>query len=510
MRKTGAFFFLIGLLLSCRLSAQSTVATTRFGKVKGYAQDGIKVFKGIPFAAPPVGALRWQPPQPPAPWKGIKACTAFSASPMQPPPVPFMMWTEEFIAPPTPLSEDCLYLNVWTSSLDAKARLPVFVWIYGGGFSSGSAACAIYDGAAYAKEGVVFVSLNYRVGVLGFMAHPELSRASASGVSGNYGLLDQRAALQWIQENIASFGGDPDNVTIAGQSAGSMSVNSLVASSLTKGLFQKAIAQSGGLLSGRFTASLAEGEKIGTQFQKMAGASSLEELRAINADSLVRISMKMGALRFGPLLDGYVLPQNLHDAFSNGSFNDVPFIGGWVTGDGALFPSAELEPEQFIRQMQETYGNSSKRLLDLLPHATTSEVAAAQQQLNLLAFAVSGMYRWASFSKKPAYIYEYSHVPPDKPGFPNYGAFHTSEVPYALKNLDRWNRSWQTPDRSLENDMSSYWLNFIRKGDPNGNGLPPWKPFTIPDGSINELGDRIESKKEGYTEVLQLLKPFLK
>jgi para-nitrobenzyl esterase len=207
------------------------------------------------------------------------------------------------------------------------------------------------------------------------------------------------------------------------------------------------------------------------------------------------------------LLDGHVLPKNLDQAFEQGKFNDVPFIGGWVSGDGALFPSPAASPEQFAARIHEQCGASAEKLLAALPHSNTAEVEAAQKKMNLISFAVLGMHRWAQYSKKPAYLYEYTHVPPDKPGFPNYGAFHTSEVPYALKNLDHWNRSWQPMDRALEKSMSYYWLNFIRKGDPNGKGLPSWSSFYYPDGSIIELGDRIESREGMYAEVLRLLMP---
>jgi para-nitrobenzyl esterase len=223
------FLFFAIVFCSLKISAQLSVIQTENGLVSGYKNGDISIFKGIPFAAPPVGDLRWKAPQPTKSWTGVLKCEKFSASPMQRKPEPFMMWTEEFIAPPENLSEDCLYLNIWTPAKTAKDKLAVFVWIYGGGFSSGSAACAVYDGEEMSKKGVIFVSINYRVGVFGFLAHPELTSESAAKVSGNWGLLDQVAALQWISKNIEAFGGDPQKVTIAGQSAGSMSVCALVA-----------------------------------------------------------------------------------------------------------------------------------------------------------------------------------------------------------------------------------------------------------------------------------------
>ncbi len=251
---------------SSDLPAQLSVVQTKNGTVEGYNKDDISIFKGIPFAAPPIGDLRWKAPQPVKNWTGVLKCDRFSASPVQRKPVPFMMWTEEFITPPGNLSEDCLYLNVWTPAKSAEEKLPVFVWIYGGGFSSGSAACAVYDGEEFSKKGVVFVSFNYRVGVLGFLAHPGLSSETKNKVSANYGLLDQIAALKWIRQNIQAFGGDPQKVTIAGQSAGSMSVCALVASPLAKGLFRGAIAQSGGILNSSFMRKLPQAEKSGSSF----------------------------------------------------------------------------------------------------------------------------------------------------------------------------------------------------------------------------------------------------
>ena len=245
------------VVLSCTKTSPTILKTDK-GKIEGIYNDDktIRIFKGIPYAAPPLGDLRWEAPQPANSWEGIKSCAEFSASPVQNKPEPFYCWTEEFIAQPEPLSEDCLYLNVWTSAKSPEDKQPVYVWIYGGGLVSGSSNCAIYDGEEMAKQGVVFVSLNYRVGVLGFMAHPELSAASDHSASGNYGFLDQIAALKWVQNNISAFGGDPNNVTIAGQSAGAFSVNTLIASPLAKDLFHKAILQSGGLLSNRLQQNL--------------------------------------------------------------------------------------------------------------------------------------------------------------------------------------------------------------------------------------------------------------
>ncbi len=485
---------LLFLMLSSVVFAQNTIVQTANGKVEGTqnSDKSVRVFKGIPFAAPPIGDLRWKAPQPAQNWSGVRKCDTFSASPMQSKPVPFMCWTEEFIAQPEPLSEDCLYLNVWTTASSEKAKQPVFVWIYGGGLSSGSSNCAIYDGEEMAKKGVVFVSINYRVGVFGFMAHPELSKESGHNTSGNYGFLDQMEALRWIKKNIAAFGGDPNNVTIAGQSAGSFSVNALVASPLAKGLFHKAIAQSGGLLSNRLSKNLADSEKQGLVLMQKANATSIADLRKKSATEIWSISNEKGIDRFGTTFDGYVLPENVLQHFEKGLHNDVPLLTGWVTGDGALMGPANTTFDKFKKDAQANYGHNSDEFLKIFAVTNDDEAKAAQTKLGLFQFAALPSHLWAGFNKKhKSYLYQFSHVPPDKPNFPNYGAFHTSEVPYALHTLWKWNRTWQQTDLDLEKKMSDYWVNFAKTGNPNGAGLPEWKTYDKHSGNIMELGDTV-------------------
>ena len=290
---------ILGLLWSCQQNTPSNLldvhsVKTQDGLVSGklVGEDSVKTFMGIPFAAAPVGELRWKAPQPVSPWEGVKECVANPASAIQNPPVPFFAWSEEFLIPPTPISEDCLYLNVWTDAEKSDEKRPVMVWIHGGGFTGGSGTVPLYDGEELAKKGIVVVTINYRLGVLGFLSHPELSKESDSGTSGNYGVLDQIAALKWVKNNISQFGGDPKNVTIAGQSAGSMSVNVLVSSPMAKGLFNKAIAQSGAMFNydgGRSGRNIEMAEKAGEEFMEKTGAGSLEALRQIQADSLLKV-----------------------------------------------------------------------------------------------------------------------------------------------------------------------------------------------------------------------------
>lgn len=481
------FLCLIIICFSAVISAQQPVINTENGTVSGYKSGEISIFKGIPFAAPPVGDLRWKAPQPVKNWTGVLKCESFSASPVQRKPVPFMMWTEEFITPPGKLSEDCLYLNIWTPAKQANKQLPVFVWIYGGGFNSGSAACAVYDGEEMAKKGIIFVSFNYRVGVLGFLVHPELSRESPDKVSGNYGLLDQVAALTWVKKNIAAFGGDPQKVTIAGQSAGSMSVCALVASPLAKGMFRGAIAQSGGILNGLVRSNFADAEKSGLAFMEKMKAANIAELRSKTGEELFAAGGN-----FGTVADGFMLPKDVFAAFRNGQFNDVTMMAGWVTGDGSLAGGQKMTPEAYKKQAIEKQGEKADSYLRLFPGNTDEEVAASQLKLGLLQFAGFPAYLWAGFSKNKAYLYQFSHVPVDKPGFPNYGAFHTSEVPFALHTLHLWKRPWRDIDFSVEKAMNDYWVNFVKTGNPNGEGLPVWSAYDKNTAAIMDIGDELK------------------
>ncbi|HQR94819.1 MAG: esterase [Bacteroidetes bacterium 24-39-8] len=480
------------LLLLCLQTTAQTISISN-GKIQGSQHGAISIFKGIPFAAPPIGNLRWKAPQPAANWTGVKNCINFSASPIQNKPAPFYCWSEEFIAKPEPLSEDCLYLNIWSSE---KKQQPVFVWIYGGGLNSGSANCAIYDGEEMARKGVVFVSINYRVGVLGFMAHPELTKEA--NTSGNYGFLDQIAALKWIQQNITAFGGDPNNVTIAGQSAGAFSVTALITSPLAKGLFHKAIAQSGGLFAKMGIQNLDQAEAQGLRFMKKANAQSIADLRKISATELQQLSQEQGIGGFGTTLDGYMLPKDLKGFFQEGLQNQTPILTGWVTGDGSFLGNQSSTVEAYEKDAQK-YGKQTANFLSLFPATNSEQVKLQQQKLALLGFAGLPAHLLARYNPQNSYLYEFAHVPTDKPGFPNYGAFHTSEVPFALHTLHTWKRPWQSLDLELENTLSSYWVNFAKTGDPNGGKLPEWKPYEKGYGNIMILGDQV-TLKAGYLQ----------
>ncbi|MDB4920818.1 carboxylesterase family protein [Mucilaginibacter sp.] len=456
------------------LAAVINVDGGRISGVKSTTSDVVS-FKGIPFAAPPIGGLRWKAPQPVEHWAGIKKCDAFGPSPMQSKPVPFGVYTKEFLIPEQPISEDCLYLNIWAKN-NQNNKKPVFVWIYGGGFTSGGTAVPIYDGEAMAKKGIIFVSVNYRVGVFGFLAHPDLTKESPYKASGNYALLDQIAALNWVKKNIEKFGGDPGNVTIAGQSAGSMSVNCLMASPAAKGLFNKAIAESGSLLISNpmiKSLTLHDAEEQGVRLEAALHVNSIDELRKIPAADLMK-----APARYSPVVDGYVLPEPVSQIFAEGKENSVPLLTGWNADEGFVF--GFKKKDAFQQEAKEKYGKDAADFLKYYPANTDEEAVHSQTKLSRdLIFAISG-YKWAdiqSQTKAPVYVYYFQHKLPATPEFEKYGAFHTGEVAYAMDNLKFLNRPWKLADKILAKEISAYWVNFITNGNPNGKNLPAWPKY---------------------------------
>lgn len=502
--KTLAFFAALLITLgACTSTPQPSpfAVKTASGWIKGEpnADSTVTIYKGVPFAAPPVGDLRWKEPQPLTPWTDTLLCTKFGASPVQSNPVPFMMWTQEFITPAEPISEDCLYLNVWTPKQSDTDKLPVLVWIHGGGFISGSAACPVYDGEALAKMGIVYVSINYRLGVFGFTAHEQLTKESPHHASGNYAMLDQVAALQWVRDNIASFGGDPNKVTIAGQSAGSMAVQALVGSPLTQGLFVGAIAESGGLGS-RPVSTLADAEKIGQSL-----SPDIALLRALPADTVLARASKLPFGTFSPMVDGYFLPEDPKSIFTNGKENQVNVITGWVTGDADLVSRPQSQKE-FREILAKTFPGKEEAANKLFPSGNDESWKASQQKLALLQFAGAPGALWAASNRSKTYMYQYSYVPTDKPGFPNYGAFHTSEVPFALHTLAHWDRPWTQADLEVEKYMSAYWVNFVKTGNPNGAGLPEWPAYDRTSANIIDFNGKPTLTPGLYQEELEFIR----
>jgi para-nitrobenzyl esterase len=361
----------------------------------------------------------------------------------------------------------------------------------------------VYDGEQIASEGIVYITINYRVGVFGFMAHPELTAEAAHKSSGNYGLMDQIAALKWVHENISAFGGDPDKVTVAGQSAGSMAVQSLVASPQAKGLFRGAIAQSGALTA-RPTKTLADAEKSGTVLsEKISG--NLATLRALPSDSVLHLASILPYGTFFPVVDGYVVPLDPKSIFQTGEHNDVPTMLGWVTGDAGLALGSVQSGDALVDLVKKNYGSNSDALLKLLPVATPEQFKKSRQKLGNLMFAAYADVQWAKMNKSKSYVYQFSYVPTDKPDFPNYGAFHSSDVPFALHTLDKWDRPWTAVDRAVEKYMSTYWVNFVKNGSPDSAGLVSWTPFNPVEGNIMELNSEPRMKSGLYREELAIM-----
>jgi para-nitrobenzyl esterase len=480
--------------LHARPAAKSV--RTADGLVSGAEdQNGVAAYLGIPFAASPVGNLRWHPPEPAPKWSGIRQADHFGASCMQDEPGARLPWTAEFMTQ-GPVSEDCLFVNVWSSARASEAKQAVMVYIYGGGFTEGSGEVAVYNGENLARKGVVVVTFNYRVGALGFLVYPALTQESPNHSSGNYGLLDQIAALKWVHANIAAFGGDPARVTIFGQSAGAMSVAYLMRSPLAKGLFARAIAESGpGLFMGNSASigtPLAQAEKRGENFAESKGAHSLAELRAMPAADFFKSTpgapgaSGMPASPGGPAADNWVVPEA-------DPAEQVPVIVGMVSGDAAFAAGFGAAPPKTVAeydsQAEKIYGTMAPEFLKLFPAAQDSNVAAALQASHVDRARVS-IYLWAGEQAKHSprvYTYFFDHPIP-WPQHPEFGAFHTSEVPYIFENLGILDRPWQPIDHKLSTEMSSYWSNFAKSGDPNGAELPRWPEYHPESHTTMKLG----------------------
>jgi para-nitrobenzyl esterase len=472
------------IALMCAGIAHAQQVTIDSGTVEGKTDGDVRIFLGIPYATPPLGELRWKPPAPVVNWTGMRKATEFGARCMQGPLFPDMVFRD---AGP---SEDCLTLNVWTGAKSADAKLPVMVWIFGGGFNSGSTSEPRQDGMALAKQGVVIVSMNYRLGIFGFFAVPELITESGRNTAGNYGLLDQLAALRWVQRNIAAFGGDPGNVTIFGETAGSLSVSAQMASPLSRGLFAKAIGESGAAFYSHAVPSdpLSARAQSDLQFATaMLNAPTLKELRALPAEKLEEIAFKSkgagGDLRFFPNIDGYFLPETAPAIFAAHKQNDVPLLAGWNHDEASfqvLMAPVQLAAANLNILAKKEFGNKAGEFLRLYP-ATTNEIA----QRSAEDFAGDKFIAWSTWNwmesqttngKQPVYRFCFDLAPPATLKAPAaLGAYHSAEIEYVFGNLDlNKNRPWRAEDRALSAQMQKYWINFARSGDPNGAGLPQW------------------------------------
>ncbi len=477
-------------------SAASDVVRVDGGQIAGASADGVRVFKGIPFAAPPVGELRWRAPQPVTPWSGVRAATAFGSQCMQ---TPYPAGSP-YASAPEPTNEDCLYLNVWTTASEGDKR-PVMVWIHGGAWTRGSGATPTYDGAALARRGVVVVTTNYRLGVFGFLAHPALTAESAEHASGNYAILDHVAALKWVQRNIAAFGGDPARVTVFGESAGSWSVNVVQATPLAKGLFHRAIGESGGQFAR--VARLADAEKAGVALATALGAESLSALRAIPADRLQSIQ----TFRTSVTVDGYVLPQEVRAIFAQHQQSNVPVLVGsnaneWTTlSNPAQFPKTMDDYRKYVATQ---FGDAAKDIDAVYPVKSDADIPGAMLGLGRDRTFTLEMRTWARMvaaGGTHAFLYQFSHVPPS-PRAAEWGAYHASEIAYVFGNLRNPAFHYTDIDRRLSDQMSSYWVNFATTGDPNGAALPRWTPYDAANEPYLDLGDTVQAKSH-------LLKPQL-
>ncbi|WP_300600804.1 carboxylesterase family protein [Niabella sp.] len=466
------------LLIRAQLPAFPLEVKVAAGWLKGFAENGLTLFRGVPFAAPPVAQLRWKAPRPVIAWAGVRSAEHFAPSPMQQG------------NPAAGKSEDCLYLNIWTPAKDQKERLPVMVWIYGGGFSSGSAADPWYDGSALARKGVVFVSIAYRVGPLGFLAHPALSAENKNHVSGNYGLLDQIAALQWIQHNIARFGGDPQKVTIFGESAGGISVSMLCASPLAKGLFRGAISQSGGSFGPASIASitypgenmkgLKPAEEEGERYLEKAGVSTIEGLRNTPADQLP-MGWGVGGSSW-PVVDGYVIPDVQYKLYDKGRYNDVPVMIGYNSDEGLSFSPGKT-PKDCIDAVHKRYGKFADALLKAYPVGDAVVLRSARNLSRDAAFGWHN-YAWANLQSRTGkskvfYYFFDQHLvrPKTDPEF-DHGSPHAQDVSYVFQHLDASDPQTSKSDMVISKAMGDYWINFVKYGSPNSSAWPHWPAFT--------------------------------
>jgi para-nitrobenzyl esterase len=514
--------FLLAVTTPADDRAKAGRVKTKAGVVEGTADPGtnVRTFKGVPFAEPPVGELRWRPPQPVKKWKGVRQAKQFGPRCMQAPVFGDMNFRSNG------MSEDCLYLNVWTPAGSGKERLPVLVYFYGGGFVAGSGDEPRYDGESMARKGVVSVTVNYRLGVFGFFAHPELTKESPHKASGNYGLLDQAAALGWVRENIAAFGGDPGKVTIAGESAGSVSVSALMASPLSKDLIAGAIGESGAVTGTLRAVPLAQAEQMGSKFAADLGAPSLSALRAMTTQQIFEPATKGGFAsvgRFPITVDGYFFAEEPAAVYAAGRQARVPLLAGWNSEEMnwmALMRGQEPTPENYAKVLRELYAERADEALKLYSASTREEVIQSATDLAGDLFIGYSTWKWSDLHArtggKPVYRYLYARPRPEMrpelgsataglaggvvrgqtgpPPPPARGAVHSAEIEYALGNLAT-NKvyAWTPDDYKVSEVMQAYFANFIKTGDPNGPGLPAW-PAVGPGGDAQVMRLDVESR----------------
>ena len=499
-------FFLLLLTLTAsvafaQLNGEDPRVKIANGTVEGINESGIKTFKGVPFAAPPAGDLRWKEPQPVKDWTGVRKADKFGPRAMQLPVFGDMNFRSDG------MNEDCLYLNVWTPAKTGNEKLPVLVYFYGGGFMAGDGSELRYDGESMARTGIVTVTVNYRLGIFGFLSHPELTKESPHHASGNYGLLDQSAALQWVQKNIASFGGDPKKVTIAGESAGSFSVSAQMASPLSRNIIAGAIGESGSLLGLNPTASLKDAEKAGTDFGTSIKASTLADLRAMPADQLLKATANAGFGRFPICIDGYFFPKSPLEIFEKGEQAHVPLLVGWNSQEMVYqMVMGQDKPtlDNYKKAVEKLYGEKSAEAMTVYSASNDQEAEQVATDLASDRFIGFSTWKWSDVQSKtggkPVYRYLYARPRPEMRAEmgnataglaggvikdtsankapkmpPARGAVHSAEIEYALGNLPT-NRvyDWLPEDYKVSEIMQAFFANFIKAGNPNGLGVPEW------------------------------------
>ncbi|SPE26082.1 Para-nitrobenzyl esterase [Candidatus Sulfopaludibacter sp. SbA6] len=514
--------FLLTLLAARPLAAQQPLRTvqarTASGLVEGVvsADNKVRTFKGIPFAAPPVGPLRWRAPQPAPSWSGVRKAVDYGPRCMQ-----GRIYSDMIFHDGGP-SEDCLYLNLWMAEAAVAAkppeqvRLPVMVWIYGGGFQAGSSSEPRQDAGNLSKKGVMVVSMNYRLGVFGFFSHPDLARESGHNASGNYGLLDQVAALEWVHDNIARFGGDPANVTIFGESAGSFSVSALMASPLAQGLFRRAIGESGAYFGPTLPARpRAETEETDVKFAESSlGSASLEKLRAMTADEILEAALKQTGLRFAPNIDGYFLPGSVPEIYAAGRQSQAALLAGWNADEGnyrTFFGKDDPTPENFLAQARTRFGDKADRFVKLYPAETDAQAKRSAQDFAGDQFIAYGAWKWMEAQnrtgKSPVFRYEFDQALP----LPEPAAPHASEIEFVFQVLGARKLPWRPEDRKVSDLMGTYWTNFAKSGDPNGPDLPKWPKYTAEDGyPVMHFTADSQSKSDDRRERYEFLEGVFK
>lgn len=509
---------MLSALAICSAVIEPSSAADRVKIANGMLQSnaaprsGVRSFKGIPFAQPPVGDLRWREPLAPRNWSGIRNADEFGPRCMQRTSPGADYWFRS-----SGMSEDCLYLNVWTPAKSDHEKLPVLVYVFGGGFQNGDGSEPRYDGANMARHGIVAVSINYRTNIFGFFVHPELAKESPHHAAGNYGLLDQLAALQWVQKNIGAFGGDANRVTVAGESAGSISVSALMASPLSKGLMAAAIGESGAMTSSLPPQPLAEAEEKGVKFAAAAGANSLADLRAMTAEQIQEALPKAQGLRFSTALDGYFLPKTVTAIYEAGEQASIPLLAGSNTQEQparSVLGDGEPTPETLAAAIRKFYGDKAGEILKAYSATTTDEVYEAATHLASARFVGFSTWKWSELQMKtggkPVYRYLYARPRPAFLGTPGQppppaaarqqtgprGAAHSAEIQYAMGNLDLDKRySWETADYEVSKTMQAYFVNFIKTHNPNGPGLPEWPAYRS-DNSYQRMRIDVQSHAE--------------